>query len=234
MVISRRFLPFHQKDLSMRRSLRLTLNAAVVAASLVASTAFASPTNPQNGVEYVTLSTPQPVQAVGKKAYHCPACYALEAPLNDWAKKNADKVTLRRIHLPFQGAADPEAHLFLTLEAMGKEAEMHPKILNAVHVQRVRLMKDEQIIDWVTKNGVDKAKFMETWNSFGVMTKLRRQLAVMNSYQVSGTPTLIVDGKYQTSPGQVAEKLKIQDRNAMLQAHFQVLDALVAKAAATK
>ncbi|MFC5480617.1 thiol:disulfide interchange protein DsbA/DsbL [Massilia suwonensis] len=221
--------------------MRRTLRFALIAASLVAGTAFASPTNPQNGVEYVTLASPQPVQTVGKKvevveffAYHCPACYALEAPLNEWAKKNADKVSFRRIHLPFQGANDPEAHLFLTLEAMGKEAEMHPKILNAVHVQRVRLMKDDQIIDWVAKNGIDKAKFLETWNSFGVVTKLRRQLQVMNNYQVSGTPTLIVDGKYQTSPGQVAEKLKINDRNQIVQAHLQVLDALVAKAAATK
>ena len=221
--------------------MRRTLRFALIAATLVAGTALASPTNPQNGVEYVTLATPQPVQTVGKKvevveffAYHCPACYALEAPLNEWAKKNADKVNFRRIHLPFQGANDPEAHLFLTLEAMGKEAELHPKILNAVHVQRVRLMKDDQIIDWVAKNGIDKAKFLETWNSFGVVTKLRRQMQVMNSYQVSGTPTLIVDGKYQTSPGQVADKLKINDRNQMLQAHFQVLDALVAKAAATK
>ena len=47
----------------MRRTLRL----ALIAASLVASTAFASPTNPQNGVEYVTLAAPQPVQATGKK-----------------------------------------------------------------------------------------------------------------------------------------------------------------------
>jgi thiol:disulfide interchange protein DsbA len=221
----------------MRRSLRF----ALVAASLVASTAFASPTNPQNGVEYTTLATPQPVQAVGKKvevveffAYHCPACYALEPGLKEWVKKQGDKVVLRRIHLPFQGAADPEAHLHLTLQAMGKEEEMHAKIFQAVHVQRVRLMKDEQIIDWVAKNGIDKAKFMETWNSFGVMTKLRRQGQLSTGYQVSGTPTIIVDGKYQTSPGQIADKLKIRDTNQILQAHFQVLDALVAKAAATK
>ena len=221
----------------MRRSLRF----ALIAASLVASTAFATPTNPQNGVEYVTLTTPQPVQAVGKKvevveffAYHCPACYALEPGLNEWVKKQGDKIHFRRIHLPFQGATDPEAHLFLTLEAMGKESEMHAKILNAVHVQRVRLMTDAQIIDWVAKNGIDKAKFMEAWNSFGVMTKLRRLGQTSTNYQVSGTPTLIVAGKYQTSPGLVAEKLKIQDRNQMLQAHFQVLDALVAKEAAKK
>ena len=221
----------------MRRSLRF----ALVAASLVASTAFASPANPQNGVEYTTLSSPQPVQAVGKKvevieffAYHCPACYSLEPSLNEWVKKQGDKIVLRRIHLPFQGPADPEAHLFLTLEAMGKLNEMHGKIFHAVHVQRVRLMKDEQIIDWVTKNGIDKAKFMETWNSFGVMTKLRRLPQVTTSYQATGTPTIIVDGKYQTSPGLVADKLKLRDTNQVLQAHFQVLDALVAKAAATK
>lgn len=221
----------------MRRSLRF----ALVAASLVASTAFASPTNPQNGVEYTTLSSPQPVQAVGKKvevveffAYHCPACYSLEPALNEWVKKQGDKIVLRRVHLPFQGPADPEAHLHLTLQAMGKEAEMHSKIFQAVHVQRVRLMKDEQIIDWVAKNGIDKAKFMETWNSFGVMTKLRRMPQVTTSYQVTGTPTIIVDGKYQTSPGLVADKLKLRDTNQVLQAHFQVLDALVAKAAATK
>lgn len=221
----------------MRRSLRF----ALVAASLVASTAFASPTNPQNGVEYTTLSAPQPVQTVGKKvevveffAYHCPACYSLEPGLNEWVKKQGDKIVLRRIHLPFQGAADPEAHLHLTLQAMGKEAEMHSKIFHAVHVQRIRLMKDDQIIDWVAKNGIDKAKFLETWNSFGVMTKLRRQAQLAASYQVTGTPTMIVDGKYQTSPGQIADKLKLKDGRQIVQAHFQVLDALVAKAAATK
>ena len=144
----------------MRRTLRL----ALIAASLVASTAFASPTNPQNGVEYVTLAAPQPVQATGKKvevveffAYHCPACYALEPGLNAWVKKQGDNIVLRRVHLPFQGPNDPEAHLFLTLEAMGKLDEMHSKIFHAVHVQRVRLMKDEQIIDWVSKNGIDRA-----------------------------------------------------------------------------
>lgn len=220
----------------MRRSLRF----ALVAASLVASTAYASPTNPQNGVEYTTLSAPQPVQAVGKKvevieffAYHCPACNMLEPGLNEWVKKQGDKIVLRRVHVPFQGATDPEAHLFLTLEAMGR-LDMHSKIFHAVHVQRVRLMKDEQIIDWVAKNGIDRAKFLEVWNSFGVMTKLRRLPQVSNAYQVSGTPTIVVDGKYQTSPGLISEKLKIRDTNQILQAHFQVLDALVAKAAATK
>ena len=218
-----------------------SLRFALIAATMVASTAFASPADPKNGVDYQTLTAPQPTQATGKKvevieffAYHCPACNALEPTFNQWVKKQADNIVVRRIHLPFQGPADPEAHLFLTLEAMGKLEEFHHKVFRAVHVERKRLMTDDAIIDWATKNGLDKAKFMETWNSFGVTTKLRRLNQISGAYKVSGTPTIIIDGKYVVSPSQVAEANKIQDVGQMLQATTQVMDALVKKAAATK
>ncbi|MCC2954572.1 thiol:disulfide interchange protein DsbA/DsbL [Massilia sp. IC2-477] len=218
-----------------------SLRFALIAATMVASTAFASPADPKNGVDYQTLSAPQPVQATGKKvevieffAYHCPACNALEPTLNQWIKKQGDNIVMRRIHLPFQGPADPEAHLFLTLEAMGKLEEYHPRVFQAVHVQRQRLMKDDAIIEWAAKNGLDRAKFMETWNSFGVTTKLRRLEAISKNYKVSSTPTIIIDGKYVVSPGQVSESNKIQGLEPTMQATTQVMDALVKKAAASK
>lgn len=218
-----------------------SLRFALIAATMVASTAFASPADPKNGVDYQTLSAPQPVQATGKKvevieffAYHCPACNALEPTLNQWIKKQGDNIVMRRIHLPFQGPADPEAHLFLTLEAMGKLEQYHPRVFQAVHVQRQRLMKDDQIIEWAAKNGLDRAKFMETWNSFGVTSKLRRLESLSKGYKVTGTPTIIIDGKYVVSPSQVAEANKIQDMGQLMQATTQVMDALVKKAAATK
>ncbi len=218
-----------------------SLRFALIAATMVASTAFASPADPKNGVDYQTLSAPQPVQATGKKvevieffAYHCPACNMLEPTFNQWVKKQGDNILVRRIHLPFQGPADPEAHLFLTLEAMGKLEQYHARVFQAVHVQRQRLMKDDQIIEWAVKNGLDRAKFMETWNSFGVTTKLRRLQQVSSAYKVTGTPTIIIDGKYVVSPGQIQEANKIQDVNGLMQATTQVMDALVKKAAATK
>jgi len=218
-----------------------SLRFALVAAALVAGFANASPPDPRNGAEYTTLATPQPTQTVGKKvevveffAYHCPACNALEPTLNAWVKKQGDNIVMRRIHLPFQGPADPEAHLFLTLDAMGKLNEYHDRVFRAVHVERKRLMKDEDIIAWATSNGLDKAKFMEAWNSFGVQTKLRRLSQQADAYKVSGTPTIIVDGKFVTSPSQVSQANKIQDMGQLMQATTQVLDALVAKAAASK
>jgi thiol:disulfide interchange protein DsbA len=218
-----------------------SLRFALIAATMVASTAFASPADPKNGVDYQTLAAPQPVQATGKKvevieffAYHCPACNMLEPTFNQWVKKQGDNIHVRKIPLPFQGPMDPEARLFLTLEAMGKLDQYHARVFQAVHGQRQRLMKDDQIIEWAVKNGLDKAKFMETWNSFGVTTKLRRLQQVAGAYKVSGTPTIVIDGKYVVSPGQVGDANKIRDGAQVLQATTQVMDALVARAAKTK
>jgi thiol:disulfide interchange protein DsbA len=223
------------------RSLRFALLAASFVASAVSTPAFASATDPKSGVEYVTLAQPQPVQSVGKKVevieffmYHCPHCNALEPQFEQWVKKQGDNIVLKRVHLPFTGPNDPEAHLYLTLEALGKVDEMHAKVFKAVHVDRIRLNQDAAIIDWVSKNGIDRATFTNAWNSFGVMTKLRRLPQVVDAYKVDGVPTVVVDGKYQTSPATVYNALKLTNEPQLFTATLQVLDALVAKAAKTK
>ena len=223
------------------RSLRFALLAAGLAATVASTPAFASPTDPKSGVEYVTLAQPQPVQAAGKKVevieffmYHCPHCNALEPQFEQWVKKQGDNIVLKRVHLPFTGPNDPEAHLYLTLEALGKVDEMHAKVFKAVHVDRIRLNQDAAIIDWVSKNGIDRASFTNAWNSFGVMTKLRRLPQVVDAYKVDGVPTVVIDGKYQTSPATVYNSVKTNNEPQLFQATLQVMDALVAKAAKTK
>jgi protein dithiol oxidoreductase (disulfide-forming) len=223
------------------RSLRL----ALIAASLAVSTAFASPTDPKQGVEYTVLAQPQPSQTAGKKVevieffmYHCPHCRAFEPSVEQWVKKQDGNIIFKRIHMPFQGPSDPEAHLFLTLEAMGKNEEMQSKVMDAVRdiVQRDRMPTDKAIIDWATKQpGLDKAKFTDTWNSFGVMTKLRRLPAIVaQNYKVDSVPTIVVDGKYVTSPAQVEASVHAGNEQQLFQATLQVVDALVAKVQKSK
>jgi thiol:disulfide interchange protein DsbA len=223
------------------RSLRFALLAASLVATVVSTPAFASPTDPKSGVEYVTLAQPQPVQATGKKVevieffmYHCPHCNALEPQFEQWVKKQGDNIVLKRIHLTAGGPNDPEAHLYLTLEALGKVDEMHAKVFKAIHVDRIRMKDDATVIDWVSKNGIDRATFTNAWNSFGVMTKLRRLPQIIDAYKVDGAPTIVVDGKYQTSPATVYNTVKAGNENQLFQATLQVMDALVAKAAKTK
>ena len=96
------------------------------------------------------------------------------------------------------------------------------------------MTKDGDLIAWAASNGLDKAKFMEALNSFGVQTRLRRLAQQVEAYKVSMTPTIVIDGKYVTSPSQVQQSNRIQDTNGVMLATGQVLDALVAKAAASK
>jgi protein dithiol oxidoreductase (disulfide-forming) len=219
----------------------LRLAAACLLATAAMSPAFASPANPQNGVDYVTLAQPQPVQTTGKKVevieffmYHCPVCNGLDPGFEEWVKKQGDRIQVRRIHMPYTGANDPEAHLYLTLEALGRLDDMHEKVFNAVHKQRIRLNKDDAIIDWVSKNGIDRTTFLNAWNSFGVQARLRGLNRIIENYKVDSVPTIIVDGKYMTSPGMVHESTKTNNPQEMYQGALQIADALVAKAAATK
>jgi thiol:disulfide interchange protein DsbA len=214
-----------------------SLRFALVALCLIAGSAFASPADPKNGAEYVTLQTPQPVQTTGKQIevieffmYHCPHCNTLEPELAAWVKKQGDNISFKRVHFPYSGPADPEAHLYLTLEAMGKLPTLHEKVFHAIHVQRQRLSTDAAVLDWAVKNGLDKTKFLEFWNSFGVMTKLKRLTAIVAAYKVDGAPTLVVDGKYMTSPSIVGAANTSIPGNAVISASIQTLDALVAKA----
>jgi len=218
-----------------------SLRFALLAAALAAGTAFASPTDPKNGVEYITLPQPQAVQAVGKKVevieffmYHCPHCNALEPQFEQWVKKQGDNIVVRRVHIPSQGASDPEAHLYLTLEALGKLEQMHAKVFKAMHVDRVRLTKDDTIIDWVSKNGIDRATFLNAWNSFGVNTKLRQLAKITAAYGIDSAPALVIDGRYMTSPATVGAKFAPRDRAALFDATLQVATALVDKAAQSK
>jgi thiol:disulfide interchange protein DsbA len=215
----------------------LRLKLAVAAAALLAGTAFASPTAPRSGAEYTTLKTPQPVQAQGKKVevieffmYHCPACYVLEPAMLEWVKKQGDNIVFRRIHLPLTGENDPEAHLFLTLEAMKLEESLHAKILSTWHVERRRLKSDADNLDWAVKNGIDKDKFLAVYNSFSIITKLKNAGRVAGTYEVTSTPTLIVDGRYSTNPSMVDASNPGIPRQKLDQATLQVLDALVAQA----
>ena len=206
-------------------------------ASFAAGSAFASPQAPVQGAEYLALAAPQPVQAAPGKVevieffmYHCPACNALEPGLARWVQENAATVSFRRIHLPRLPENDPEAHLFLTLEALKKEETLHGQVMRTWHVERQRLASDSDNLDWALKNGLDKAAFNDAYQSFGVTTRLKNLPRLAASYQVDSTPTLIVAGRYLTSPSMVAGANPGVPRQNVDQATLQVLQALVARA----
>ena len=54
--------------------------------------------------------------------------------------------------------------------------------------------------EFLAGQGVDKAAFIKAYNSFGVKSQMEKAKLAM-AYQISGVPTLIVNGKYRFDIG---------------------------------
>jgi thiol:disulfide interchange protein DsbA len=219
--------------------LKKILTAATFA--LAAGSVAASPAAPKEGAEYKALSSAQPTDT-GKKvevieffAYWCPHCATFDPTLAAWVKKQGDNIAFKRVHVSHSERFLPQQKLYYSLESMGLAEQLQPKVLAALHGGGEVLARDEQVFDWVGRNGIDKTKFADTYRSFGVAGKVRRASALMESYQVEYWPLLVVDGRWQVSPTLTGEANKeLNTEAAQQQATTQVLDFLVAKAKAEK
>ena len=186
---------------------------------------------PAPGKDYQRVNPPQPTASGAKVEvieffyYGCPACAGLQAPLENWLKKKPADVEFRRAPVVFQDSWLPLTTAYYAFDAMGLVEKLHHPLFRAIHDQRALeikgLLRDQKpLFDWVAKQGVDRQKFVDVYNSFGVRSRTNRSIELPGSYQVTSTPTLVVDGKYLTTPAMVGS----YDR------FFQVLDQTIAMA----
>lgn len=202
---------------------------------LVAATGGVAPAYAQSGPEYRTLEKAQSTDSGNKIEvieffwYSCPHCKAFDPDLTAWVKKQGDKIAFKRVPVLFREEMMPEQRLYYALEAMGKADEMQEKIFKAIHTDRQRLDKEDAIVDYVVKHGIDKQKFLDLYKSFGVQTKVRRAAQLQEQYKVDGVPMIAIDGRYVTSPSIIAASTGNQAEAALHAATFKVMDALLAK-----
>lgn len=208
-----------------------------VSFSLLAAGAGATPDNPQSGKDYRTLDQAQQTDS-GKKVevteffwYSCPHCSSLEPALAEWVKKQGDNIVFKRVPVAFRDSFAPQQRLYYALEAMGKSEELQKKIFRTIHSDRRQLDTEAQIVEFITKEGIDKQKFLDLYNSFGVTAKIKRAVQLQQAYGIDGVPMLAVDGRYVTSPSIVGESIGRQPEPVLHDGTMKVLDFLVATAA---
>jgi protein dithiol oxidoreductase (disulfide-forming) len=183
------------------------------------------------GKDFQALNPPQPTESGNKVevieffSYACPHCHSLQASLQAWLKRKPADVEFRRTPAVFQDNWIPFARIYYTLDAMGLIDKLHHDVFSAIHEQRVRLQEPKVLFDWVASKGVDKQKFMDTYNSFSVQSRTQRATDVTRRYNIPFTPALVVDGRYLTGPSMTATGNTVDyDR------FFKVLDQIIATA----
>jgi len=211
--------PFNRRELN---GTAVALAAAVSFPALLPSTASAQArATPQAGKDYTVLGKPAAIDTPAGKVevieffwYSCPHCNAFEPTFERWAKAQPADVVVRRVPVSFRDDFLPQQKLYYALEAMGKVDELHVKVFHAIHVERQPINRDAAIIDWVAKQGVDRSKFTEAFNSFSVNAKARRATQLQDQYKVAGVPALGIAGRFYTDgeqAGSMERALQISD-----------------------
>jgi thiol:disulfide interchange protein DsbA len=183
----------------------LLLSAVLAATSLFGMAAQAA--DYQAGKQYIELSSPVPVSQPGKIEvvelfwYGCPHCYQFEPTLNAWVDTLPDDVNFVRVPAMFGGVWNTHGQLFLTLEAMKVDQQVHEAVFAAIHRDGKKLATPEAMAEFLADQGVDSEAFLKSYKSFAVKGQMEKAKKLAMAYQITGVPVLVVNGKYRLDLG---------------------------------
>lgn len=174
--------------------------------------------------------TPQPVQiqngieVIDFFWYGCPYCNSLQPALERWISRKPADVTVRRIPAVLRENWAPHARIYYTLEALGEVERLHQKVYHGYHVDELLMSRPEVMSEWAVRNGIARERWDAAYQSAAVQRKVEEAAQLTRAYSVTGTPSLVVDGRYLTS-GNMAETLE---------GMIPILDGLINRVRATR
>jgi thiol:disulfide interchange protein DsbA len=196
---------------------RRAFHHLLAGSTLTASGLLALPALAQSGLkegkDFIRLKQPVPVDAPAGQvevleffSYGCIHCFNFEPLVKAWLRQKPAHVAFRRVPV----FAEPLQRAYYAVEAMGQLDAAHDKLFAQFFVEQVRPAgnKPEQVADWVARAGIDRVKFLEAYQSFGVVGKVRRASQLADLYQVEGTPAVGVAGRFLV-PGQAERTLPV-------------------------
>ncbi len=131
--------------------------------------------------------------------YGCPHCYHFEPDIRAWQAKKPGNVVFRRVPAIFRPEWKVHARAYYALLNMGVIESLHGKIFDEIHKHRKPLNTRDSMADFVARHGVDRQRFIEEYNSFTVDGQVRKALKKQKAYNISGVPTVAVNGQYVTN-----------------------------------
>jgi len=157
------------------------------------------------GKEYKALASPQPTSSGDKIEivelfwYGCPHCYRLEPVMDQWLASKPDDVEFVRMPAIVGPPWELLAKAFYTAEFLGVMDTMHLALFDYLHKDKKKIINEAELQAFFVEQGVSKEDFRNTYTSFAVAMKVNNAKLMTQRYGITGVPTVIVNGKYNTS-----------------------------------
>jgi len=194
--------------------------ALFLAASVVPLTSMAMPEAFIDGVHYkatptrLATSEDNKIEVMELFSYSCPHCFRLDPLVQKWKETLPENVVFTPVPAIFRDSWLQLAKVYYAAEATGDLEKLHPLLFSAFHVEKRRLTTEDQLLDFVAEQGIDRDSFAKMMNSMTVSAKVKKALMLSQTSGITGVPAMIVDGQYRTDApiaGSMEEMLKTVD-----------------------
>jgi protein dithiol oxidoreductase (disulfide-forming) len=176
---------------------------ALLLALISANIALAQP---REGYDYVRLKQAQPVSTTADQvevveafSYACGSCANFEPMLQTWKTRAPAQVKLVRLPMAWNAPWEIFARAYFVSEALGVADKTHVAMFDAMFKQNKGYRTLEDIGGFYATYGVKPEDFLKAAKSFAVNSKIARSKQLAPRYEIGGTPTMIVAGKYNVT-----------------------------------
>ena len=131
-------------------------------------------------------------------SYLCTHCNTFEPYIGSWKKRKPDNVKFTRIPIVFGRAAwELYARGYVTAQTMGIGEESHGAMMDRIWKEKAVMRTMDELADFYSQFGVEADAFKATSQSFAVDAKMRKDQRLAMDWQVQGTPSLVLNGRYR-------------------------------------
>lgn len=176
---------------------------------------------PVEGDDYIVIDGGQPyaplagkVEVVEVFGYTCPHCAHFEPTLEAWVAKQPSYVRFTPVPAAFGGFWDAFARAYFAADILGVAKRSHRAMFEAIHEKQTvptQNVAPEELAAFYAGYGVPQQRFIETYKSQAVDTRLDAAREFAKRSKLPGTPAIIVNGRYLIGARNYPDMLRVAD-----------------------
>jgi thiol:disulfide interchange protein DsbA len=157
----------------------------------------------QAGLHYTELEgapavSSGPIELVEAFSYLCTHCNTFEPYVTSWKSRKPENVEFSRIPIVFgRSAWELYARGYVTAQIMGIGDEAHTAMMDRIWKEKDVMRSMDEVSQFYSQFGVTAEAFAATSKSFAVDAKMRKDQRQAMNWEVKGTPSLVLNGKYR-------------------------------------
>ena len=209
------------------RNVFLKMMIAGFALLVLSSNAQAQPQQSgtyQEGLHYFLIegapaSPPAQQELVEVFSYLCTHCNTFEPYVQSWLKDKPEGVAFSRNPVIFgRESWELYARGYVTSEMMNVLPEAHAALMDRIWKEKKIMRTMDELAAFYAQFGLNPDKFLSTSRSFAVDGKLRKDQALIRTWGITATPSMVLNGRYR-----IAGSAAVSSYDVM----FDIVDYLI-------